>query len=370
MKKILISLAVVGVVSAIVIGGTVAYFSDTETSEGNTFTAGTIDLTITGESQILPFSLGDMKPGYNEIVTKKIIVTSNPSNVWMRIGNFFTGTGIENESECKAEGGTWDGSCSNNAEKNDLDNQIYYDLSVCIDSNDNGICDGYLEEIIYSFDEKDLETLASLEDKWIPLKMSLSPGIPLLVMQSFHFNEQAGNEYQGDILTFDEEFVAYQEEATSPTGNILYMENKDPNTWQAIDSDNIEGELMYNSAGSVFEYTFHAMGLENTEEYNLIYYADCDADGWPGDCPGALIATFMTSGTGAILTTSSSIDLGIDLPCSTDYNYPAGAKIWLVPSSDYDQSTLGQPGGMSAWNPDQYLFENNPTLIQYDDTDI
>jgi len=138
------------------------------------------------------------------------------------------------------------------------------------------------------------------------------------------------------------------------------MENKDPNTWQAIDSDNIEGELMYNSAGSVFEYTFHAMGLENTEEYNLIYYADCDADGWPGDCPGALIATFMTSGTGAILTTSSSIDLGIDLPCSTDYNYPAGAKIWLVPSNDYTAP------GLTAWNPTTYLFETD--LITYHDT--
>jgi predicted ribosomally synthesized peptide with SipW-like signal peptide len=45
-KKILISLCVIGAVAAIAVGGTIAYFSDTETSTGNTFTAGSIDLKI------------------------------------------------------------------------------------------------------------------------------------------------------------------------------------------------------------------------------------------------------------------------------------------------------------------------------------
>lgn len=45
-KKIIISLATIGAVAAIAIGGTIAYFSDTETSTGNTFTAGTLDLKI------------------------------------------------------------------------------------------------------------------------------------------------------------------------------------------------------------------------------------------------------------------------------------------------------------------------------------
>lgn len=46
MKKIIISLSIIGIVSAIAIGGTMAYFNDTETSTGNTFTAGGIDLTV------------------------------------------------------------------------------------------------------------------------------------------------------------------------------------------------------------------------------------------------------------------------------------------------------------------------------------
>ena len=45
-KRILISLSVIGAVAAFAIGGTIAYFSDVETSTGNTFSAGTLDLKI------------------------------------------------------------------------------------------------------------------------------------------------------------------------------------------------------------------------------------------------------------------------------------------------------------------------------------
>ncbi|MFA6254643.1 MAG: TasA family protein [Patescibacteria group bacterium] len=46
MKKIVLSLSVIAVVAALAIGATVAYFSDTEISSGNTFTAGSIDLKV------------------------------------------------------------------------------------------------------------------------------------------------------------------------------------------------------------------------------------------------------------------------------------------------------------------------------------
>lgn len=49
MKKILLSVATIGVVGAIVAGATGAWFSDTETSTGNTFTAGAIDLKVDSE---------------------------------------------------------------------------------------------------------------------------------------------------------------------------------------------------------------------------------------------------------------------------------------------------------------------------------
>ena len=46
MKKILLSLATIVVVAGVAAGGTVAFFNDTETSTGNIFTAGSIDLTV------------------------------------------------------------------------------------------------------------------------------------------------------------------------------------------------------------------------------------------------------------------------------------------------------------------------------------
>ena len=49
MKKIILSLAVIVAGATMVTGATMSYFSDTETSTGNTFTAGSIDLMIDSE---------------------------------------------------------------------------------------------------------------------------------------------------------------------------------------------------------------------------------------------------------------------------------------------------------------------------------
>ncbi len=49
MKKIILSLAMIAAMAALAVGATTAYFSDTETSSGNTFTAGAIDLAIANE---------------------------------------------------------------------------------------------------------------------------------------------------------------------------------------------------------------------------------------------------------------------------------------------------------------------------------
>ena len=52
MKKIILSLSVIAVAAAVVVGATTAFFSDTETSTGNTFTAGSIDLKIDNSAGI------------------------------------------------------------------------------------------------------------------------------------------------------------------------------------------------------------------------------------------------------------------------------------------------------------------------------
>lgn len=70
MKRILVSLSVIAVVGAIVVGGTVAFFSDTATSTGNTFTSGNLDLKLSnkhdinyGDSVTATWNVDKMAPG-------------------------------------------------------------------------------------------------------------------------------------------------------------------------------------------------------------------------------------------------------------------------------------------------------------------
>ena len=71
MKKILISLMAIALVIGLVGAGTMAYFSDTETSSGNTFTAGTLNLHVDGANDPLPakFTLTDLAPGSSGAIT-------------------------------------------------------------------------------------------------------------------------------------------------------------------------------------------------------------------------------------------------------------------------------------------------------------
>ena len=74
MKKILISLMAIALVVGLVGAGTMAYFSDTESSTGNTFAAGTVNLTLAGGNP-LPFQITGMAPG--DTVTGTVTVTNS-----------------------------------------------------------------------------------------------------------------------------------------------------------------------------------------------------------------------------------------------------------------------------------------------------
>lgn len=64
MKRILLSLVLIGTVGAGALGASRAFFSDQETSTGNTFTAGAIDLQIDNESYVTS-SLGVLEASPN-----------------------------------------------------------------------------------------------------------------------------------------------------------------------------------------------------------------------------------------------------------------------------------------------------------------
>jgi predicted ribosomally synthesized peptide with SipW-like signal peptide len=61
-KKILASIMVIGMLALAMGYGTYSYFSSTKTSTSNTFTAGTLDISL-GESETTEISIGNMAPG-------------------------------------------------------------------------------------------------------------------------------------------------------------------------------------------------------------------------------------------------------------------------------------------------------------------
>lgn len=378
MKKILLSILSIAIVSAVAIGGSQAFFSDSETSLDNVITAGSIDISLDGEN---PFSsvehdeIKDMKPSYVRW-TKHVVknVGTNPVRLWKHIMNVRTDNNGWSEPECTDEQGTWlpeeNGTCTNEQEpvrsRDNIDEYIEYDMyiggKVVGDdgqelSEDNNWFGGHNENGRVIVSEEDGITLDDVESWYIYLG-ELAPKEDIIVWQSYHMKDETGNWAQTDTATFDMEFYAEQVNGTGPQSDTLFLDNKTAN-WDPIIGDGMWGVLKWAGDGLTFDFstTLEAHGLAASTSYSLIYYADP----WPGNNPGALLGTGTSDASGD-LSISGSPDLGIDLPDPADANYPGGAKIWLVLSSDYDGA-----GNMTDWNPSDYLFEYN--LITYDDTD-
>jgi predicted ribosomally synthesized peptide with SipW-like signal peptide len=150
-KRILISLSVIGVAAAIAVGGTIAYFSDTETSVGNTFTAGAIDLQIDNESYVtgedgslivsedttweltdltdeLFFDFSDLKPG--DIGEDTISLHVNSNDAWACMSIALTGTPEKGQTEPEAEVDETAGD-----DEGELQNELYF--AFWADDGDN-----------------------------------------------------------------------------------------------------------------------------------------------------------------------------------------------------------------------------------------
>lgn len=142
----------------------------------------------------------------------------------------------------------------------------------------------------------------------------------------------------------------------SDAASTLLLVKKNPADWSIVDGSS-GGLLYYNASGPEFTYLLSARGLAICTPYSLIYYTDP----WPG-AGGHLIASGSPDASGNLFLIGE-VDLGHNIPIDTDPNYPEGGKVWLVLSVDYDAVS----GQLTAWNPNNYLFEYN--LINYLDTD-
>ena len=145
---------------------------------------------------------------------------------------------------------------------------------------------------------------------------------------------------------------------TSNVAHLYLYEKNVLGDWSIVEGG-AWGKMKYNLSAPTFDFVFNGHNLNPDTDYSLIYYAD----GWPGNHPGALLAS-GTSNDGGDIHLAGPNELNIDLPDPADANYPGGAKIWLVLSSNYNAAT----NSLTAWNPTQWLFESE--LINYDDTDV
>ena len=220
MNKIITSLLTIGVLSAVVIGGTMSFFSDTETSVNNTFTAGTINLKVGDDDPtIWNFVIPDIEPG-DSGSEETILANIGSTDGYLHIS---FDNRINNEMECvEPELNDLvppDDSCGNPGEDlGELAENL--DLLVYIDENSNDDFDLGTDTLVYQGKAKGIlqgdefnYSLLTSETRDFRIEWSLDLSVGNIVQSDktgfdivfeltqvqegivgdWHFNENSGN---------------------------------------------------------------------------------------------------------------------------------------------------------------------------------
>lgn len=358
MKRILLSVITIALVSTVAFGATKAFFTDTETNTGNTFSAGTIDIAVNDQNpwnRTTPYQFIDMKPSqvdYADFVIQN--VGTNPANVWKKVTVTNEVDGTISEPECVEGGGTWSGTACTDGyvPVNNISSAIRYDLTVWVydvDPVKNPQATPEWWQLIYTDGmDKRLNTLNNVD---VLLGM-IPAGWWMKVQQSYHMDSGTTNWAQGDIMTFDITLTAEQ------LKGVVQMENKnfaDQINPTIVHGDNILGTLTYGVKDSKFNYSFTGKAPLASTPYSLIFYEEPFStpagSGWPR--PVIILGSTTSDAGGNITIPSTTLELNQNI---------LDMKVWLVKSSDLTGST------MSNFNGNDYLFELG--LMDYYDADL
>lgn len=206
MKRILGLTVAALMVMGLVGGGTWAFFSDPETTTGNTLSAGTLSLSVESEeSWSTPVTFADLQPGAaaQQTVIDLENTGSLSGDLYMKISSVVpsTGTGVyptsggdanaaSSEPEYVAEGGPGDWVAIN-----DIDTQ----LTLAVDTTESGVITG-LDSVL----------LSAVPVGWTAVETSWITAGTLTLNFGATFSTAADNEYQGDDVTFTIEFMLVQ----------------------------------------------------------------------------------------------------------------------------------------------------------------
>ena len=213
MKKILGLTVVALLIMGLVGGGTWAYFSDPESSTGNTFAAGTLDLEVDTEnpwtSTAIDNSATPMKPGetFSPISIDCKNVGSLPGDLYMQIttvlgvggDNMLPYTKASSEPEYEAEGGTYDALDAPNNDNTPVDT-IDTVMTLSCEKGGSGIT---------GLDGVKLDVAGGAG--WKLVEASLAVDAIAKVDLGATLEDTATNEYQGDTVSFTIEFQLVQE---------------------------------------------------------------------------------------------------------------------------------------------------------------
>jgi len=179
-KKILASIFVIGILALGIGWGTYSYFSDTETSSGNTFTAGTLDLKVDGKDDPLGayFEVSNVKPSDTG---SKDIVLSNAGTIdgkaYIHFKDVTDSPGTTPESEPTPDEG-----------------ELSQNLKIKVSAGATTIVEGFLSDI--ESNSYELGTIAG--------------GGSLTVTIAWSIPSDVGNVIMDDSVTFDIEFSLVQ----------------------------------------------------------------------------------------------------------------------------------------------------------------
>ena len=197
-KRVVLSLAMIALVIAGVTSATIAYFSDTAISSGNTFTAGTLDLTL-GESGGAPISLTSMQPGDT---ASGIFTVTNTGSLAGWLG--------AKSSYVEADGTANDPDMSADNTANMLLVTAFTDNTVNMLGTITDVdSDGRIT--IYDM-VNDPNTIPPPHagGSWYSYDTDMQPSEIHIYSLTIKFDEGAGNDYQGDGITWTFEFLLDQ----------------------------------------------------------------------------------------------------------------------------------------------------------------
>lgn len=352
MKKNIFRLSILLGALALIIGGTVAYFVDTEKSQDNSAGAGTFDISDEG-TWTKSYSFSGIYPGKDpeQINFSLKNKGSLPMRVWMIIKN------VNNE-----ENGILDAEqdwyTDNNEVKNDVDSAMVYSLKV----------DGNL-----ALEQEAGITVSEIKDYYLNLVKTdqpfgenngdgiLRPGHTISINQAFYLPPETENWAQSDIMNIEIEILAQQVNAQEPIKQLSYIQDKYASGYE---TNGTVGVLKYKSSAEKFDYDFIGRRLILSTDYNLVYYPDP----WASPKSVLVLSDVTTAdGNGKINIVGQSVDTG-NLPTSSDTNSPHGAKIWLVTSDKLTsgERDAGDKSELTWSSTGNWLFDNWPGLIRYE----